>query len=103
MGLPIGYSVPAEGAPYVLLVGCVARRSRNADIASAVLDGHLAPATQTAIAREIGWAPVNTATQLPPDVAGFMAPTDRLATLDRDFINANRPAWTERFNREIAR
>jgi putative spermidine/putrescine transport system substrate-binding protein len=103
MGLPIGYSVPTEGAPFVLLVGAVARRSRNADIASAVLDGHLAPAAQTAIAREIGWAPVNTATQLPPDVAEYMAPTDRLANLDRDVINANRPAWTERFNREIAR
>ena len=101
MGLPVGYAVPAEGAPYVLLVGCVARRSRNADVASAVLDRHLDPAVQTAIAREVGWAPVNTATQLPPDVAGFMAPTNRLADLNRDVINASRSAWTERFNREI--
>ncbi|MGG5819492.1 ABC transporter substrate-binding protein [Falsiroseomonas sp. HW251] len=102
MGIPVGYAVPEEGAPYSLLVGCVARRSRNADIASAVLDGHLAPAVQAAIAREVGWAPVNAATQLPPDVARYMAPTDKLATLDRDAINTNRPAWTERFNREIS-
>jgi putative spermidine/putrescine transport system substrate-binding protein len=102
MGLPVAYAVPEEGAPFVLLVGCVARRSRNADIASAILDRHLAPDVQTAIAREIGWAPVNTATQLPPEVARFMAPTDRLADLNRDVINANRPAWTERFNREIS-
>ncbi|MFT8244825.1 ABC transporter substrate-binding protein [Roseomonas sp. BN140053] len=102
MGLPIGYAVPEEGAPYSLLVGCVARRSRNADVASAILDRHLDPEVQVAIAREIGWAPVNTRTQLPPDVSRFMAPTDRLATLDRDAINTNRAAWTERWNREIA-
>lgn len=102
MGIPVGYSVPEEGAPYVLLVGCVARRSRNADIASAVLNRHLEPEVQTAIAREIGWAPVSTATQLPPDVARFMASTDKLADIDRNVVNANRPAWTERFNREIS-
>lgn len=102
MGLPVGYAVPEEGAPYVTLMGCVARRSRNAEIASAVLNRHLDPDVQTAIAREIGWAPVNSATQLPPDVARFMAPTDRLADLNRDLINSSRPAWTERFNREIS-
>jgi hypothetical protein len=32
-----------------------------------------------------------------------MAPTDKLAPIDRDFVNANRPAWTERFNRDVAR
>ncbi|WP_372622186.1 extracellular solute-binding protein [Falsiroseomonas sp.] len=102
MGIPVGYSVPEEGAPFVTLMGCVARRSRNADIASAVLDGHLEPEVQVAIAQQVGWAPVNTAARLPEDVARFMAPTDKLATLDRDVINASRPAWTERFNREIA-
>lgn len=103
MGIPVAYSVPEEGAPFVLLTGAVAKRSRNADIAAAVLNRHLDPEVQTAIAREIGWAPVNPATQLPPDVAPFMAPTDKLADLNRDVINASRPAWTDRFNREIAR
>lgn len=102
-GLPIGYAVPAEGAPYVLLVACVARRSRNADIASVVIDKHLEPAVQVEIARQIGWAPASTAAQLPPEIARFMAPTDRLAQIDRDHVNANRAAWTERFNRDIAR
>lgn len=102
MGIPVGYAVPEEGAPFVTLMGCVARRSRNADIASAILDRHLAPEVQTAIAQQVGWAPVNSATQLPGDVARFMAPTDKLADLDRDVINSSRPAWTERFNREIA-
>ncbi len=103
MGIPVAYAVPEEGAPYVLLVGCVARRSRNADIAAAILNGHLEPEVQAAIAKDVGWAPVNTATQLPTDVAPFMAPTDRLAHLDRDVINASRAAWTDRFNREISR
>ena len=103
MGIPVGFAVPEEGSPFVLLVGCVARRSRNADIAAAVLDRHLDPEVQVAIAREVGWAPVNGAAQLPPDVAPYMAPTDRLAAIDRDAVNANRAAWTERFNREIAR
>ena len=103
MGIPVSYAVPAEGAPFVLLVGCVARRSRNADIAAAILNGHLEPEVQVEIARQVGWAPVNTTVQLPPDVAPFMAPTDKLAPLDRDVINAARNGWTERFNREIAR
>jgi putative spermidine/putrescine transport system substrate-binding protein len=102
-GLPVGYAVPQEGAPFVLLVACVARRSANADIAGVVVDKHLDPAVQVEIARQIGWAPASTAAELPPEVARFMAPTDRLAQIDRDYVNANRPAWTERFNRDIAR
>jgi putative spermidine/putrescine transport system substrate-binding protein len=102
-GIPVGYAVPAEGAPFVLLVACVARRSRNADVASTVINMHLDPAVQVEIARQIGWAPASTAAQMPPDVARFMAPTDRLAQIDRDYVNANRAAWTERFNRDIAR
>jgi putative spermidine/putrescine transport system substrate-binding protein len=102
-GIPVGYAVPNEGAPFVLLVACVARRSRNADIASACINMHLDPAVQVEIARQIGWAPASTAAQLPPEVGRFMAPTNRLATIDRDHVNANRAAWTERFNREVAR
>jgi putative spermidine/putrescine transport system substrate-binding protein len=102
-GIPVGYAVPSEGAPYVLLVACVARRSRNADIASVVVDMHLSPAVQVEIARQIGRAPASTAAQLPPEVSRFMAPTNRLAEIDRDVVNANRAAWTERFNRDIAR
>lgn len=102
-GLPVGYAVPQEGAPFVLLVACVARRSANADIAGVVVDKHLDPEVQVEIARQIGWAPASTAAELPPEVARFMAPTDRLAQIDRDYVNANRPAWTERFNRDIAR
>lgn len=102
-GLPVGYAVPQEGAPFVLLVACVARRSANADIAGVVIDKHLDPAVQLEIARQIGWAPASTAADLPPEVARFMAPTNRLAQIDRDHVNASRPAWTERFNRDIAR
>jgi putative spermidine/putrescine transport system substrate-binding protein len=102
-GIPVGYAVPAEGAPFVLLVAAVARRSRNADVASAVIDKHLDPAVQVEIARQIGWAPASTTATLPPEVARFMAPTNRLAAIDRDVVNANRAAWTERFNRDIAR
>jgi putative spermidine/putrescine transport system substrate-binding protein len=102
-GLPVGYVVPSEGAPFVLLVACVARRSRNADIASAAINRHLDPAVQVAIAEQIGWAPASATVQLPPEVARFMAPTDRLAEIDRDVVNTNRAAWTERFNRDIAR
>jgi putative spermidine/putrescine transport system substrate-binding protein len=102
-GIPVGYAVPTEGAPYVLLVACVARRSRNADIASAAINMHLDPAVQVEIAKQIGWAPASTAARLPPEVGNFMAPTDKLAPIDRDFVNANRAAWTERFNRDVAR
>ena len=103
MGLPIAFATPSEGAPQVLLTACIAKNSKNADMAGAVIDRMLAPESQIPVAREVVWGPSNPEAVLPDDLKGFFPPLDQLVELDREAINANRPAWTERFNREIAR
>ena len=102
MGLPIAFATPREGAPAVFLTACIAKNTRNADMAAAVIDRMLSPESQVAVAREVVWGPSNPTVQLPPDIAATVARPDQLAVLDRDTINAKRSEWTERWNREIA-
>ena len=103
MGLPIGFATPSEGAPMVLLTATIAKNSKNGDMASVIIDRMLSPESQVAIAQEVVWGPSNPDVQLPPELAKFFPRIDQLARLDRDKINANRPAWTDRWNREIAK
>jgi putative spermidine/putrescine transport system substrate-binding protein len=102
-GIPVGYATPQEGAPAVVLTTCIARGSRNAEMAGVLIDRLLSAESQVPIASEVAWAPSNGTVRLPPEVAGFFPPLAQLKELDRDTINAQRPAWTERFNREVAR
>ncbi|MBL8836420.1 MAG: extracellular solute-binding protein [Alphaproteobacteria bacterium] len=102
MGLPVAFATPREGAPAVFLTACIAKNSRNAEMAAQIIDGLLGAESQIAIAREVVWGPSNPTVQLPADIAATVARPDQLAVLDRDAINAARPQWAERWNREIA-
>ncbi len=102
-GIPVGYATPSEGAPAVVLTTCIARGSRNAEMAGVLIDRLLSAESQVPIATEVAWAPSNGSVRLPAEVAGFFPPLAQLKELDRDTINAQRAAWTERFNREVAR
>ena len=102
-GIPVGYATPSEGAPAVVLTTCIARQSRNADMAGVIVDRLLSPESQVPIASEVAWAPSNGGVRLPQEVAAFFPPLASLVELDRDTINAQRPAWTDRYNREVAR
>jgi putative spermidine/putrescine transport system substrate-binding protein len=101
-GLPVAFATPKEGAPAVFLTACIAKGTKNADMAAVVIERMLSAESQIAVAREVVWGPSNTAVQLPSDVAATVARPDQLVALDRDAINAGRAAWTERWNREIA-
>ena len=65
------------------------------------------PATdvQLAFATELFFSPTNRTVKLPPDVAGkiISGPKDveRLFIFDWSQIAQQRPAWTERWNKEI--
>jgi putative spermidine/putrescine transport system substrate-binding protein len=102
-GIPVGYATPSEGAPAVVLTTCIARQSRNADMAGVIVDRLLSPESQVPIASEVAWAPSNGSVRLPREVAAFFPPLPSLVELDRDTINAQRAAWTDRYNREVAR
>lgn len=103
MGLPVAFAAPSEGAPMALLTACIAKNSKNADLASSLIDRMLSPESQVPVAQEVIWGPSNPGVTLPADIAAFFPKLDGLARLDRDTINASRAAWTERWNREIAK
>jgi putative spermidine/putrescine transport system substrate-binding protein len=102
-GLPVAYATPEEGAPAVFITACVASGAKNADVAAAAIDFMLAPEAQTVIAEKMRWAPTNPETKLPDAIAADVPRPAQMAVLDRTTINAGRAAWTERWNREIAR
>jgi putative spermidine/putrescine transport system substrate-binding protein len=102
MGLPIAFSAPKEGAPAFYLTACIAAKSKNADIAGVVIDRMLSPESQIPIATEVVWGPSNPKVELPPAVAATVARPEETVALDRETINANRAAWSDRWNREIA-
>ena len=102
-GLPVAFATPQEGSPAVNITACVAKGSKNADVANALIDYMLSPAAQIEIARKMRWAPSNPDTKLPADLVGEMPSVDKLTQLDRAKINTQRTVWIERWNREIAR
>jgi putative spermidine/putrescine transport system substrate-binding protein len=102
-GLPVAFATPDEGSPAVFITTCVAKGAKNADVANAAIDAMLKPEAQIEIARKMRWTASNPDTKLPADLAGEVPQVDKLAQLDRTKINAMRAAWTDRWNREIAR
>jgi putative spermidine/putrescine transport system substrate-binding protein len=102
-GLPVAFATPDEGSPAVFVTTCVAKGAKNADVANAAIDAMLKPEAQVELARIMRWTASNPETKLPADLAGEVPVVEKLAQLDRAKINAMRAAWTDRWNREIAR
>jgi putative spermidine/putrescine transport system substrate-binding protein len=102
-GLPVAFATPQEGSPAVFITACIAKGAKNADVANAAIDAMLKPEAQIEIARTMRWTASNPETRLPAELAGEVPAVDKLAQLDRGKINAMRAAWTDRWNREIAR
>jgi len=103
MGLPVAFAPAKEGVPSVYLTGCVAKNSKNADLAVEMLDRLLSPEIQVKIARTVGWGPTNPEAVLPADIARAFPSPDQLINLDRAAIGAQHAEWTKRFSQEIAR
>ena len=98
----IRFTPPSEGSPAVFLTAVISRNTKNADMARVVIDRMLSPEAQIEVARAVSWGPTNPDAKLPPEIAANIPPVSALLKLDRDYINTNRSAWTERWNREIA-
>lgn len=105
-GLPVAFVTPAEGSPAVFITAVVAKGSQNADVAQGLINFALQPEVQANLATGIRWAPVNPRAPLSPEVARDVPSGEeglkKLVLLDRATLNANRAAWTDRWNREIA-
>ena len=102
-GLPVAFATPEEGSPAVFITACVAKGAKNADVAAGAINQMLVPESQIAIAEAMRWTPSNPDTKLPASLAAEVPAVGRLAVLDRARINEQRAAWTDRWNRQIAR
>ncbi len=106
-GIPVQFASPTEGVPAIFITASVLSGSKNVDVAHAAINYMLESRVQAEIAKDLRWAPVVQGAPLEPDVAADVPSTPeavrRLLALDTDAINAGRPQWTERWNREIAR
>lgn len=100
-GMPIAFAVPEVGSSYIGLASCIAKGSKNNDVASAVVNRLLSPESQIKLAVSEGWVPTNPNTVLPDELAGKFPRLDQLVQVDAETISANRSAWTERWNKEI--
>ncbi len=101
-GLPVAFVAPEEGSVSSPCTVCVAARAPELDLARAAAGQFISVESQTAIAEQLQWAPVNAKVVLPEAVRQQLPRPEQLVTLDQTTMTQLRPQWTERWNREIA-
>jgi putative spermidine/putrescine transport system substrate-binding protein len=100
-GLPVAFVAPQEGSVASPCSVCVAAKAPHLALARQAVDHFISVPVQTAIAEQLQWAPTNGKVQLPEALARQLPRPDQLVTLDTETMTAQRPQWTERWNREI--
>ena len=106
-GLPVGYTMPKEGAPgFVITASLVANRP-NSELAQKFIDFQLQPDIQTELAEALGYTPVNEKAVLSAETEAFIVRGEeaigKLTFFDADEISKNRAAWVAAWNAAIAR
>lgn len=106
-GFPMVFVYPEEGTPALLTTASVAKGAPNAEKAEEFLNFIVGKEAQTIIGSKIGFGPVNSKVELTPEEAARVTygseAAGKLVQLDWSTINAVRPEWTDRWNREIER
>jgi putative spermidine/putrescine transport system substrate-binding protein len=106
-GMPLKWSIPAEGQAAGMNVMGIVKKSKNADLAYQLIDFWLSKEVQTALAMELVDSPVNTQVVLPKDKAEFNTyGGEHIASLK--FVNPetllkHRSAWLEQWNKGISK
>ncbi|MGH7072314.1 MAG: ABC transporter substrate-binding protein [Acetobacteraceae bacterium] len=101
-GLPVAFVAPKEGSPASFCTTCIARKSKNVDVARAAVNQFISISSQAAIAEQLNWSPTNTSVRLPATLASQLPKPDQLVILDEKAVTQHLPQWTERWNRMIA-
>jgi putative spermidine/putrescine transport system substrate-binding protein len=106
-GVPVEFVYPKEGTYGVKEVITIVKGRPNQDLAHKFIDMLLSKEEQENTARYIGLGPVNKQAKLEAEFAKKVIYGEefvtRLVFPDWTFINANRAAWTERWNKEVER
>lgn len=106
-GLPVSFVRGSEGTPISLnTINMVANRP-NEDLTIQLINKAISPEAQECLAAEVLNLPTNSKAVLPDGLAEQVGLTpvnvDELIRFDPEVIDANRAAWTEAFNKAIAR
>lgn len=100
-GVPVGYTVPKEGAPVGVLSYHVPINAKNRDLLLEFINFALEVGPQTAFGNEMESGMVNTKVKLDPKVAAKVSPVEKLIRLDWKKIEPQMSQMAERFQREI--
>ncbi|MEV4475562.1 ABC transporter substrate-binding protein [Nonomuraea salmonea] len=103
-GFPVEFVYPEEGALPLIATVNVVKGAPHAELAQKFVNTLLEPSAQQALAASAFNGPVVKGVELDPELATAVVGQDRAAELrklDWAAINKNRPAWTDRWNKEI--
>lgn len=104
-GAPVKFVYPKEGALMILSEVCPVQGAPLQQQAQSFIQYLLSPDVQAIFTQATGLGPVNKDTKLPPAVAADVVygpeNVQKLIRTDINVINANRMAWTGRWNREV--
>jgi putative spermidine/putrescine transport system substrate-binding protein len=107
-GVPVEFVAPKEGAIGFKTTMHIARNSPNADLAFKLIEAALSPAVQAKLMESPYLiVPTNAKVKMGGEVAKVLAKDQddlmkKFVFQDWKTINQGRPAWIDRFNKEIA-
>jgi putative spermidine/putrescine transport system substrate-binding protein len=106
-GAPVQFVYPKEGVYGTKEVITVVKGRPNQDLVYKFIDMMLSKEEQENTAKFVGLGPVNKLAKLDPETAKRVVygsdAINRMVIPDWEVVNANRAAWTERWNKEIER
>ena len=105
-GFPVEFVYPKEGAVALLASACPIAKPDASPLASEFVKALVTPQFQAVLAKEYGYGPVNSKTEVPPDAARMAPigkPAEELVVVDWDVINQKRDEWNKRWTREVER
>jgi putative spermidine/putrescine transport system substrate-binding protein len=105
-GAPVAFVLPKEGAPVDVLSLHVVKGAPHPKAAHLLINYMLGEKMQPLLAQRVLIGPLNREVKLPPEVAARVVygaeQIQKLIVPDLDYVAEQRPAWVERFTKEIA-
>jgi spermidine/putrescine-binding protein len=105
-GVPVALVFPREGAIGILPTFSIPQGARSKDLAEQYMDRALSVDSQRCLAERQYAGPTNRKVELPEALAAlvpYRESIDRLYFPPAEIVAQSLPAWTDRWNREIAR
>jgi putative spermidine/putrescine transport system substrate-binding protein len=102
---PLQFIFPKEGTTAIQTTASVVKGAKHVDLAEKFLNYLIGQEAQELMAQKLGWMPVNKSAKLPSNMAAIIASPagsgDNMVSMDWKYLGEQRPAWTERWNKEI--